>query len=247
MRRAAAYVVVAVALFLAALFPAASSNDVNCEVCRAVSDAVERVLVLNSTSTDTYGSVARHLCKYLPNDLRHTCEDSIRQLPQSMYRCLVQEASLNTVCSDPDVGICKVPTRPLTRVRCQHLDGYVHTCAACKFVVGGLEHYALSSLDDMVESLVGVCMVRFRNKVDLQQCEAFVRDTGASMIRVVASRIDAQDFCCAAGICDNPPLVVKKIAPHKFDVNDHANPPGPVTQMFDAQMQDHGGAKPREL
>lgn len=224
-----------------------SSNDVNCEVCRAVSDAVERVLVLNSTSSDTYGSVARRLCNYLPSDLRHTCEDSIRQLPQSIYRCMVQEANLNTICSDPDIGICKVPTRPLTRVRCQHLDGYVHTCAACKFVVGGIEHYALSSLDDVVQSLKGICMVRFRNSVDLQQCEAFIQDTGAAMIRVVTSRIDAQDFCCSSGICDNPPMMVKKIAPRKFDVNDHANPPGPVTQMFDAQIADRGGAKPREL
>ena len=37
----------------------ATATDINCEICRAVSDAVERVLVLNSTSSDTYTGVAK--------------------------------------------------------------------------------------------------------------------------------------------------------------------------------------------
>jgi len=211
-----------------------TASDVNCEICRAVSDAIERVLVLNSTSTDAYSGVAKRLCHYLPNDLKHTCQDSVRQLPQSLYRCAVQEINLNTICSDPEIGMCKVPTRPLTRVQCKNLPGYVHTCAACKFVMNGLEHYALDSLPSVTSSLQSVCAVRFRDTTERKQCEAFVQEQGETAVRVAVSRLDGQDFCCAAGICNQPPLYVNKVSPTKFASGSDTNPPpGPVSAMMD--------------
>ena len=137
----------------------------NCKICRDVSDAVERVLVLNSTSAESsYSRVAQRLCGFLPEDLKHTCKDSVRQLPVNVYRCAVQEVRLNTICSDPAVGMCKTPYKPLAAVQCRDLPEAAHTCAACKFVVGGLSHYALSSIDQMVDTIKSVCMVRFRDE-----------------------------------------------------------------------------------
>jgi hypothetical protein len=217
---------------------ATHATDVNCEICRAISDAVERVLVLNSTSSDTYSGVAKRLCHFLPEDLKHTCQDSVRQLPQSLYRCAVQEVNLNTICSDPEVGMCKVPTRPLTRVQCKNLPGYTHTCAACKFVVGGLEHYALDSIPSVTASLQSVCSVRFRDPTERKQCETFVADQGETAVRVAVSRLNAQDFCCAAGICNQPPLYVDKISPTNFAHSSDTNPPpGPVSAMMDGALK----------
>ena len=193
--------------------------------------------MLNSTTTDTYTQVSRRLCHFLPEDLKHTCEDAVRQLPQSLYRCAVQEADLNTICSDPSVGMCKVPTRPLSRVQCKNLPGYVHTCAACKFVVGGLSHYMLESLDQMVASLESVCMVRFRDDTERKQCETFVREEGANAVRVAVSRLDAQDFCCAAGICIAPPLFVDKVRPEQLASADDPSV-GPVSEMMAGVQSD---------
>ena len=211
------------------------ASDVNCEICRAVSDAVERVLVLNSTTSDTYTSVAKRLCHFLPEDLKHTCQDSVRQLPQSLYRCAVQEFKLHTICSDPEVGMCKVPTRSLTRVECKGLTGYTHTCAACKFVISGLEHYALDSLPSVIASLQSVCSVRFKDDTERKQCETFVADQGETAVRVLISRLDSQDFCCASGICNQPDLYVEKINPTEMAKGSDTNPPpGPVSALMDS-------------
>ena len=212
----------------------ASASDVNCEICRAVSDAVERVLVLNSTTSNTYTAVSQRLCHFLPEDLKHSCQDSVRQLPQSLYRCAVQEFKLHTICSDPEVGMCKVPTRSLTRVECKHLIGYTHTCAACKFIISGLEHYALDSLPSVITSLQSVCAIRFRDSTERKQCETFVGEQGETAVRVLVSRLDAQDFCCASGICNQPSLYVDKISPSSIaKASDTKPPPGPVSAMLD--------------
>ena len=223
-----------VILILTSVAFQSSASDVNCEICRAVTDAVERVLVLNSTTSHSYTSVAKRLCHFLPEDLKHTCQDSVRQLPQSLYRCAVQEMKLHTLCSDPEVGMCTVPTRSLTRVECKHLTGYTHTCAACKFVISGLEHYALDSLPSVITSLKSVCAVRFRDETERKKCRGFIDEQGETASRVLISRLDSQDFCCASGICNQPSLYVDKISPSTIAKGSDTNPPpGPVSAMID--------------
>ena len=196
--------------------------------------------MLNSTNTDSsYARVAQRLCNFLPEDLKHTCEDSVHQLPSSVYRCAVQEVRLNTICSDPAVGMCKTPYKPLAPVSCKDLPEATHTCAACKFVVGGLSHYALSSMDQMVSTVKSVCMVRFRDEVGRKLCEKFVEEEGENVLRVVVSRIDAQEFCCAAGICQTPPFVVDHVDPAQLAMPVDAV--GPVSEMMDAFAMDKGG------
>lgn len=212
-----------------------------CDVCRIVSDAVERVLVLNSTTTQTFQNVAQRLCLFLPAELKHTCQDSIRQLPTGLYRCMVQAVGMNSICSDPSVGLCKVPVHPLTRVKCTGMPAYQHTCAACKFTVGGLEHYMVHSIKESLKAAHGICVVRFQDPLEQKKCHALVDTQGETLLRTMVSRVDAEDFCCDVGVCERTPLFVKKIAPLSVEELEaekaKLETPGPVTAMMKAEME----------
>lgn len=237
------FIVVAVlAVAFSSLSTPATAAGSECEVCRIVSDAVERVLVLNSTTTQTFQGVASRLCLFLPSDLKHTCQDSIRQLPVGLYRCMVQAIGMNSICSDPSVGLCKVPVHPLTRVKCTNMPAYQHTCAACKFVVGGLEHYMVNSMKESLKAAHGICVVRFQDPVEQKKCHSLLDTQGELLLRTMVSRVDAEDFCCDTGICERTPLFVKKIAPLTVEQaeaeREKANiPPGPVTAMMTAEAK----------
>ena len=229
------------AVFAAILLVASvnsSPTGSECEVCRVVSDAVERVLVLNSTTTQSYQHVASKLCLFLPTELKHSCQDSIRQLPVGLYRCMVQAIGMNSICSDPSVGLCKVPVHPLTRVKCTGMPAYQHTCAACKFVVGGLEHYMAHAIPESLKAAHGICIVRFQDPLEQKKCHSLLDTQGELLIRTMVSRVDAEDFCCGTGICERTPLFVKKIAPlspEEAEMNKQTDAvPGPVTAMMEA-------------
>lgn len=241
-RRCALIVAAVLAAYSTFSLTPVSAAGSECEVCRIVSDAVERVLVLNSTTTQTFQGVASRLCLFLPSDLKHTCQDSIRQLPVGLYRCMVQAVGMNSICSDPSVGLCKVPVHPLTRVKCTNMPAYQHTCAACKFVVGGLEHYMINSMKESLKAAHGICVVRFQDPVEQKKCHSLLDTQGELLLRTMVSRVDAEDFCCDTGICERTPLFVKKIAPLTVEQaeaeREKANtPPGPVTAMMTAEAK----------
>ena len=233
--------IIVVLLSLICLFASVNSSlaaGSECEVCRVVSDAVERVLVLNSTTTQSYQKVASKLCLYLPSELKHSCQDSIRQLPVGLYRCMVQAIGMNSICSDPSVGLCKVPVHPLTRVQCTGMPAYQHTCAACKFVVGGMEHYMAHAVPEALKAAHGICVVRFQDPLEQKKCHSLLDTQGELLLRTMISRVDAEDFCCGTGICERTPLFVKKIAPlspEEAEANRKTDSvPGPVTAMMEA-------------
>lgn len=82
-------------------------------------------------------------------------------------------------------------------------------------------------------------MVRFRDETGRKVCEKFVEEEGENMLRVVVSRIDAQEFCCTAGICQTPPFVVDHVDPAQLAMPFDAV--GPVGEMMDAFAADKVG------
>ena len=53
-------------------FQGAVASDVECEMCKKITDIVERVLVMNSTDDGSFRHVSKRMCMYLPADLVHT-------------------------------------------------------------------------------------------------------------------------------------------------------------------------------
>ena len=89
--------------------------------------------------------------------------------------------------------MCKTPYKPLAAVACKDLPESAHTCAACKFDVGGLSHYALGSMDQMVstvKSVHGKVPGRNRAKTLRKVCGK----EGENMLRVVVSRMMHRSF-----------------------------------------------------
>ena len=97
----------------------------------------------------------------------------------------------------------------------------------------------MCTMDQMVSTVKSVCMVRFRDETGRKLCEKFVEEEGENMLRVVVSRIDAQEFCCSAGICQVPPFVVDHVDPTQLAMPVDAA--GPVSEMMDALAADKGG------
>ena len=51
----------------------ATGHDDVCDMCRRVTDTMERVLILNTTEgTGRFQGLTKKLCRYLPDNLRQT-------------------------------------------------------------------------------------------------------------------------------------------------------------------------------
>lgn len=186
-------------------------NDVECDVCRKITDTVERVLVMNATTTKQFQTVAKKLCIYLPEDLKYACEMSVKRLPSSIFRCLIQEAEMHTICNDPDVGLCLAPSKALPSVKCNDLiDGDMPACQACKFTVGSLEHYTSNDPADTLAAMAGVCAMHYGASSTAKKCEKLIESHGRKMLDLILKRIDSEDYCCSTGVCKPPPLYLDK-------------------------------------
>jgi hypothetical protein len=186
-------------------------NDVECDVCRKITDTVERVLVMNATTTKQFQTVAKKLCIYLPEDLKYACEMSVKRLPSSIFRCLIQEAEMHTICNDPDVGLCMAPSKALPAVKCNDLiDGDMPACQACKFTVGSLEHYTANDPADTLAAMAGVCTMHYGASSIAKKCEKLIESHGRKMLDLILKRIDSEDYCCSTGVCKPPPLYLDK-------------------------------------
>ena len=54
------------------------------------------------------------------------------------------------------------------------MPAYQHTCAACKFVVGGLEHYMAHSIPEALKAAHGICVVRFQDPLEQKKCSPYI-------------------------------------------------------------------------
>lgn len=150
-------------------------------------------------------------------------------LSPDVFRCMIQEADFRTLCSDPTVALCKAPSEPFNaEVTCHGMLPSVPSCAACKFAISGLQQYVNDTSTRMVQSIgTDICrfhfsrndmaqMVRARrlfrpapcraraDRARAPQCRVVMTSFGDVMLRVLASRVDSEDFCCELGLCDLP-------------------------------------------
>ena len=194
------------AIVMCVLVVPSVQTDIECDMCRKVTDIVERVLVMNSTDDGSFRHISKKMCMYLPANLGHTCTEGVRKLDPAVFRCMIQELELHTVCSDPVIGLCRAPARPLGRVRCSGMEGDPFLCSSCKFVAGGMRTFSQVDMADTLASIRGICEFHFSDEASQKKCDVLVKLQGERIVKLLTKRFDAEDFCCDMGLCRNPPV-----------------------------------------
>lgn len=176
---------------------------VECEVCTRVTQVIEGVLLRNATETDTFQKVSSALCVHLPTDLMPVCRKSASMLDKDIFKCLIYELNFGSLCSDPGVALCRA-ARPSVAdpSMCVGMGADVQACAACEFAVSGLQQYVNDTSTMIVKSSAeDVCAFHFKSSESKQMCRAMMSTYGDVMLRLLAHRLDAGDFCCGIGLC----------------------------------------------
>jgi hypothetical protein len=176
---------------------------VECEVCTRVTQVIEGVLLRNATETDTFQKVSSALCVHLPTDLVPVCRKGTSMLDTGVFKCLIHELNFGSLCSDPGVALCRA-ARPSVAdpSQCVGMGSNVQACAGCEFAVSGLQQYVNDTSTLIVKSSAeDLCGFHFKTSEAQQMCRAMTATYGDVMLRLLAHRLDAGDFCCGIGLC----------------------------------------------
>ena len=101
-------------------------------------------------------------------------------------------------------------------------------CSACEFAIGGLQQYVNDTSALIVRaSARDICNYHMDTAEEKKMCHVMLRGFGQAMLRVLASRLDAADFCCGLGLCHALANELAWVAPSTSS--------GEVTDMRESQ------------
>ena len=202
-----------------------AKGGVKCDICSTTSIVVENVLLHNATAGFTFQNAAAALCANVPREMRETvrmkcqnitqrnhkfinilqCESATARLNGKVFECLVKQLEFGSICSDPFVDLCVAERTPFaTDNTCEGFDPDPMACAACEFAVGGLQQYVNDTSTEIVKAVrQDICHYHFKEEHQQEECDVTFAAFGDVALRVLASRLDAAEFCCGLGLCES--------------------------------------------
>lgn len=179
-------------------------GGVECDVCTTTSIVVENVLLHNATASNTFQDASAALCANVPREMREVCQDATARLNSKVFECLIHRLEFHSICSDPFVDLC-VASRTTTADSdgCAGFEPDALGCAACEFAVSGLQQYVNDTSTMIVKAVRDdICRYHFEEEHQQEQCDVVLTGFGDVALRVLASRLDAAEFCCGLGLCE---------------------------------------------
>ena len=175
-----------------------------CEVCTKTAIVVEQVLMHNATSGHTFQNAAALLCAHVPREMADTCRTATARLNNKIFECLIKKLEISSVCADEHIDLCiteRVSSE--TDAACDAFDPDPLGCAACEFAVSGLQQYVNDTSSLIVKAVRDdVCNFHFKEPQKQEECSVVLTGFGDVALRVLASRLDAAEFCCDLGLCE---------------------------------------------
>lgn len=126
------------------------------------------------------------------------------RLNGKVFECLVKQLEIGSVCASPYIDLCVAERAPITvDAACESFDPDPLACAACEFSVSGLQQYVNDTSALIVKAVKNdVCNFHFREPQKQEECQVLMTGFGDAALRVLASRLDAAEFCCGLGFCE---------------------------------------------
>lgn len=133
------------------------------------------------------------------------CQSATARLNGKVFECLVKQLEFGSICSDPFVDLCVAERTPIaTDKTCEGFDPDPMACAACEFAVSGLQQYVNDTSTEIVKAVrQDICHYHFKEEHQQEECDVTFAAFGDVALRVLASRLDAAEFCCGLGLCES--------------------------------------------
>ncbi len=133
------------------------------------------------------------------------CQSATARLNGKVFECLVKQLEFGSICSDPFVDLCVAERTPFaTDKTCEGFDPDPMACAACEFAVSGLQQYVNDTSTEIVKAVrQDICHYHFKEEHQQEECDVTFAAFGDVALRVLASRLDAAEFCCGLGLCES--------------------------------------------
>ncbi|GKT26422.1 hypothetical protein ADUPG1_013351, partial [Aduncisulcus paluster] len=116
---------------------APKGNDVTCEVCEIIVDAVEDAWLPNITYQELYNTIMNDTCRKLPHVLEIACEAEVDEYLPEIYSMMQNAVASSTICGL--LTLCESTAAPVESS---------FECDLCEFLVTELEERFLPSMTE---------------------------------------------------------------------------------------------------
>ncbi|GKT36961.1 Saposin like protein, partial [Aduncisulcus paluster] len=116
---------------------APKGNDVTCEVCEIIVDAVEDAWLPNITYQELYNTIMNDTCRKLPHVLEIACQAEVDEYLPEIYSMMQNAVAPSTICGL--LTLCKSAAAPVESS---------FECDLCEFLVTELEERFLPSMTE---------------------------------------------------------------------------------------------------